>query len=266
MDLDIVICGFDPSNLVHIQKDDAAGFTGFDGQSLKVFSFGFKSRHHLTEPFTNGFEVIATNPVSGALERFEKSGAVNRFQQVIERAHLESPQSVFIIRGDENDLRHSFYANGLNDPESVHFGHLNVEKDQVGDFSLDDRHSLPPIAAFADDFDIQRLFEPHTDSFARQRFVINNQGSYLFHVVTPWLQLQSPIQYGMETRRLRSNRLPRRCVRRSGSRNHTNDRAWSACSKGPPLRSAFRARRLNPGRCRALRGASPHLDARRESR
>src|SRR5215510_5897754 len=157
MDLDVVVGGPDPINFVYAQKRDAAaGFTGgLDRQSFKIFSFGLKSRHHFMQLRANRFEVFAANPISGPFERFKKTLPVNRLQQIIERAHLESSQRVFIISGDENDMRHLFYADGLDYSEPVQPWHLNIEKDQIGDVTQDDLHSLPSIPAFADDFDIR---------------------------------------------------------------------------------------------------------------
>src|SRR5215475_39127 len=121
MNLDVVVGGPDPINFVYVKKyDAAAGFTGgLDGQPFKVFSFGFKSRHHFMQLRANRFEVFAANPIPGSFERFEETLPVNRLQQIIKRAHIESPQRVLIICGDENDMRRLSYADGLDHPEPV---------------------------------------------------------------------------------------------------------------------------------------------------
>src|SRR5581483_169155 len=141
------------------------------------------------ELLTEGFEILITNPVPRPFERLEKTPAVNRLEQIIERLHLESPQRVFVISGDENDLRHPPRADGLDHPEPVEPGHLNVEKHQVGGLAQDGRHGLAPAPAFANHFNIRLALKPAVNPLARQLFIINNQYSNLFHGVISAPQL-----------------------------------------------------------------------------
>ena len=67
----------------------------------------------------------------GADERFVKSLAVERLEQVVERVDVEGAQRVVIEGRDEDDERHARGADGLDDFESAGARHLDVEKHQV---------------------------------------------------------------------------------------------------------------------------------------
>ena len=75
--------------------------------------------------------LVAFDLLARALQRLAEPLAVERLQQVVERAHLERPQRVLIVRGDEDHERHALAADRLDHLEPVHLRHLDVEEHQI---------------------------------------------------------------------------------------------------------------------------------------
>ena len=115
------------------------------------------------------------------LERLPEPLAAERLEQVVERVHLERPQRVLVVGGDEDDRRHAFGADGLNHAERVEPGHLHVEEHEVWRVVLNRRHGLRAVAALGDDLHILFLLQQRQHALARDRLIVNDQGSDLVH-------------------------------------------------------------------------------------
>ena len=111
------------------------------------------------------------------LERLPKAVAAERLQQVVERVHLERAERVLVVGGDEDDRRHLLGTDGLDDAEAVDTGHLHVEEHQVGHLVLNRRDGLRAVAALAHHFDVVLLLQQRQHALARDRLVVDDQGS-----------------------------------------------------------------------------------------
>ena len=83
------------------------------------------------QPAADVAGLVALDLLPGALQRLAEPFAVERLQQVVERADLERPQRVLIVGGDEDDERHALGPDRLDDFEPVHLRHLDVEEHQI---------------------------------------------------------------------------------------------------------------------------------------
>ena len=92
--------------------------------------------------------------VPRAAERLAEAIAVERLQQIVERAHLERPERVLVVSRDEDDhAASSRRRSPLNDLEAVGAGHLDVEEDEIGLKLLDGGDGFEAVAALAEELD-----------------------------------------------------------------------------------------------------------------
>src|SRR5215475_12327990 len=102
--------------------------------------------------------------------------------------HLKRLHRVFVVRGDEDNG--NIRADQLQNIESCELGHLHVEEQQVGLVLGDCFYRLQSVLAFGDDFDFLVRAEQFAQYFARQLFVVNDQGTQtsrrLAHVLSPY--------------------------------------------------------------------------------
>ena len=117
--------------------------------------------------------------------------AAERLEQVIERVHFERAQRVLVVGGDEDDRRHPLGADRVDHAEAVDAGHLDVEEDEVRRLVLDGRDRLRAVAALADDFDVLFLLQQRQHALARDRLVVNDQGSDLVHATLSMSDLRA---------------------------------------------------------------------------
>src|SRR5690606_22432211 len=83
-----------------------------------------------------------------------KSVVVKRFEQIIQRLHLECLQRELIVRGHEYGDRYMFGANCREDIETIELRHLNVEEQQVRLEFVDETHGLRTASSFSDNHDV----------------------------------------------------------------------------------------------------------------
>ena len=101
-----------------------------------------------------------------------KSLRIDRLQQVIERAHLEGPQRVLIVRGDEDDHRHLLRPDRLQHLEPVGARHLDVQEDEIRRIPPDHRQPFFRGGRFLDR--IPGPLEDVTEETADLRFVVDD--------------------------------------------------------------------------------------------
>src|SRR5262249_24850585 len=106
-----------------------------------------------------------------------KALCIDRLQQVIHCVHFESTKCVFIKSSNENHRRQVVIGNGGKHIERIQFGHLYVEENQIGPLHCDRRCRLPPVAAFSNHIDVWICSKQGTNSFSRQRFVVDDESA-----------------------------------------------------------------------------------------
>ena len=74
----------------------------------------------------------APQPLANTLQGSLKTFAIERLQEVIRRVCLESPDCELIVGGDKNDRGQPGAIERFDNAEAIQFGHLHVQKDQVG--------------------------------------------------------------------------------------------------------------------------------------
>jgi len=106
---------------------------------------------------------------------------VEGLQEVVDCMDFERLKRVLVVGGHEHDHRREVRAQGFDDLETVTFGNLNVEEDEVGrqlPYGLD---RLVAVAAFPHDLDVGLGLEQGPYPVARQGLVVHDDGSDLRH-------------------------------------------------------------------------------------
>ena len=87
--------------------------------------------------------------------------------QFILDALARGADGVLIVGSDKYSERHRCRTNGLNYLQTVHLGHLHVEKEQVGSQRVESAQRLRTVAAFTDDGHFGVDFEEPAERGAR---------------------------------------------------------------------------------------------------
>ena len=72
----------------------------------------------------------------------------DRLEQIVDGRHLERPDRILVVRGDEDHRRHALCSNSVDDPEAVGPRHLHVEEHQVRLLLADEGDRLPSVSRF----------------------------------------------------------------------------------------------------------------------
>ena len=122
--------------------------------------------------------VRVCNSFFGARKGAIESCIVEGLQKIVERTRLEGAQCVLIVSGDEDDGGWQLSAKQLEHIETIAFGHLYVEENEIRFLAANLGESLCSRTALGDDFDI--LITPQQDSKigARGRLVVHDQRAY----------------------------------------------------------------------------------------
>ena len=105
-----------------------------------------------------------------------KARIVEWLQQVVESANLKSAQGVSVVGGDENNAGR-IAAKHLDDVEAIEFGHLHVEKNEIGFHGADCRKRLATGAALGNYFDFRMAAKQRGEIGSGERFVVHNDGA-----------------------------------------------------------------------------------------
>ena len=126
---DVVSFGADPVDVGDRDENDAS--MDEDGQALEVIGSGAGALEQGEEPLGCP---VSWRPSDRSRTRSRARARRSRskgFEEVIHCVHVEGGECVTIKRGDEDGHGHVLDADGFHDLKAVHFGHLNVEEDEV---------------------------------------------------------------------------------------------------------------------------------------
>ena len=107
--------------------------------------------------------------------------AIERLEQVIDRMNIESLEGKLVVGGDENDGGPFRLGESLNDLEPIHFGHLDIQKNQLGAEAGDGVESGAAVPRLADEVNGRFRAEEGTEAFPGEFLVIHDECSDLVH-------------------------------------------------------------------------------------
>ena len=164
----VIVGCFDPIDLVRFDDDRFAA-----GRHEKTGARGRAVSEELGEPFVHFTAMVGASALRGALERGGETTLFHWLEQVVEGMHIEGPKRIAIVRGHEDDGRNGFRSQKLEESKTVHLGHLDIEKHDVGTSS---RYQRGPVdtGAFADHHHVVVSGEHRAQEIARQRLVIDD--------------------------------------------------------------------------------------------
>src|SRR6266481_2774454 len=131
MDRGIIILGLDMIDLGKFQEQDLV--CGLDDEAIRPRALG------------------VLKPCLGARNGAMKARVIERFEEIVQSAGIEGAQRIMIVSGDENNGRRKRRAQALQNIEAIAFGHLNIEKDQIGALVANDRDGVCARSALRDD-------------------------------------------------------------------------------------------------------------------
>ena len=175
----IVIIGLDPRNLRNI--DDKIRTHGTDYEPARRIDtrlldgaevVAVRQQHRETTRKLKRF--VRTEPIACPRESVSKACFVYWLHEVIERVGLESPNSKSVIGSYEDHRRQAFGWNAPKNCKAINFGHLNIEKDQVGRQQSNQPDGFLAIASFAANFKVVMCSEQVANTTASDRLVVND--------------------------------------------------------------------------------------------
>src|ERR1700743_767348 len=104
---------------------------------------------------------------------------------MFERVGIECTQGELIVGGDEYCRRHPLRTNLFDDFESIHFGHLDIEKYQIRIFSAERGHRVLTISAFSNHLETAFPVQHAADAQAGYRLIIDDDGRQLHWLARP---------------------------------------------------------------------------------
>jgi hypothetical protein len=114
----------------------------------------------------------ARDLVAGLLQGLPESLLLVGFQQIIHRADFEGANGVLIVGSSENDGGRSAIFQGFQHFESCESRHLHIQEEQIRPVLFDRFECSNAIGGFRHDLDIEFLGQEHSNTLARERFVI----------------------------------------------------------------------------------------------
>ena len=121
-----------------------------------------------------GSHLVPFDALVGAGERLAQAPLVDRFEQVIDRVHLERTHRVLVKGGHERDQRQVALLQHAHDTDSIELRHLQVEQREIRGLALDDRHRLLAGSRFTDHDDILAGPQQRHQKCPRRTFVIRD--------------------------------------------------------------------------------------------
>src|SRR5260370_6523568 len=128
VELEVVARGLYPVDLRNADEIDSLfGPNGDAILSLAVSSDGFQQRHQLRRERA---VILLAKPLQNVLHRAPKSGASERFEQVVNGVNFECAQSESVVGSHENHDRQGGGIDLFENRETVELRHLYIEEHQ----------------------------------------------------------------------------------------------------------------------------------------
>src|SRR5262245_16604388 len=119
--------------------------------------------------------LTAAEPLAYADQRFAQTLGTDRFQEVVDRMHLECTQRVLIVGGRKYDR--DLASNQIEDFEPVELRHLHVEEQQIRRQLRYGLHSFEAIGALRDDVHVWLGGEELAQDCPCQWFIVDDGDS-----------------------------------------------------------------------------------------
>ena len=147
----------DPVDIGDLDEENAA--THGDGETLGIVGLRATAVEQRQE--TLGCVLVLAARASIASSAKSAGEAIRRegLKKVIDRIGIECVESVAVVCGNEDSDGHLVGADGFDDAEAIHLGHLYVEKDKVGVGAADGFNGGFAIAALTDDIYVGLVLE-----------------------------------------------------------------------------------------------------------
>jgi len=86
------------------------------------------------------------------------------------------------VRGNEDHRRHPIRRDRIDERETSHLPHLDIEQDDVGREVADRLHRFGAVSTFADDLRSRDFGEETQQPLSREGLVVNDQNTQSCHV------------------------------------------------------------------------------------
>jgi hypothetical protein len=149
---------------------------------------------HLHHPAEQLLPVTLEDLPPRPLQRPAEAFRVDGLGEVVERVDFKRVDRVLLERGDKDNDGEIVSGDPFEDAEPVHLRHLDIEEKEIGRMGPNRFDSRQAVRALRHAFHIRFLFQKPAESLARQRFVVDDDRSDRFHVITCCMW------YGMATR------------------------------------------------------------------
>ena len=116
---------------------------------------------------------LTADPLDGAAQPC----GVERFQEVVDRVHLEGLQRVFVVRGDEHHDADGIRSDSLEHVEAGDLRHVHVQENEVGMLPADGFNGVLSAGALADDLNVRVLVEGPRQTVPGELHVVDDQGA-----------------------------------------------------------------------------------------
>ena len=112
-------------------------------------------------------------PLQSLVTGHQKVGITDRLQQIVECIHAETIHGILVKGGGKHDTR--LVTHHPTQLQTIEFGHLDVEKQQVYRSLADAMQGVGRIGILADQFQKRYLLHITRKQFHCQRFIVNNR-------------------------------------------------------------------------------------------
>ena len=171
--LHIIVSRFDPIDIRQPQKDNAS--FRFHRQTLGQIRLNLDILEQRREAPLNLAGLVAMDLIARTMKRGLKTVSRAWFHQVIQRMHVERPQSEIVVGSDKNYHRHPRGVDLGEHAKTVQFRHSHIQENQVGRQRVDRSHGFRSAGRHPHDFDVWFIFDHPAQELARQQLVIDDQ-------------------------------------------------------------------------------------------
>jgi hypothetical protein len=172
--IDVVLRRFDPVDVGGVEKEDPSRLAHDEPRERRIGTRGF--------PHMRGIRrAAAARDAHRAFDRRVEALLVERLEQVVERVHFERAQRVLVIGGSEDHERQLVVVERCEDVEAGARGELDVEEQQLGAETVDERHRFVAVGRDADDFHVVASAQQAHEARAGEALVLNDQRADRVH-------------------------------------------------------------------------------------